>query len=172
MDARALIARLELLPAALPGLCAGVTAEDARWKPPSGAWSILEIVNHLADEESRDFRTRIEFTLSEPQKDWPGINPEGWARDEWYNERDLGESAARFVSERRASLAWLRGLRSPDWDRAHRHPRFGPMPAGMLLGAWAAHDALHLRQIAKRLFELSERDAAPHPVRYAGEWGT
>jgi hypothetical protein len=171
MEAGALISRLELLPAALPALLAGVPEADARWKPESGAWSILEIVNHLADEEVLDFRARLENTLAEPQRDWVKIDPEGWAREHRYNERDLRDSVRSFVDERGSSVRWLRSLRGADWERAHQHPRFGPMPAGMLLGAWAAHDALHLRQIAKRLYELSARDASPHPVRYAGEWG-
>ena len=39
-----------------------------------------------------------------------------------------------------------------------------------LLTSWAAHDALHLRQIAKRLFQLAERDGGEYNSRYAGEW--
>ncbi len=171
MDAAALICRLELLPAALPNLLSGVPDADAKWKPATGAWSILEIVNHLLDEEVLDFRARLDCTLSEPQKDWPKIDPEGWARDRKYNDRDLAASVSQFIAERGNSLQWLRWLRSPDWERAYRHPQFGPISAAALLGAWAAHDALHLRQIAKRLYELSARDAAPHPIRYAGDWG-
>jgi hypothetical protein len=171
MNAAALIARLEHLPAALPSLLAGVSVEDARWKPPSAAWSILEIVNHLADEEESDFRARIRATLAEPQQDWPKIDPEGWAVQRRYNERDLGESIARFVRSRRESMQWLHSLGEVAWDRACQHPRFGPIHAGALLGAWAAHDALHLRQIAKRLYELAQRDADPYPTIYAGQWG-
>lgn len=171
MNAAALICRLELLPAALPNLLSGLPASDAAWKPPSGAWSILEIVNHLVDEESLDFRTRIDCTLCDPQKEWPPIDPEAWARDKGYNDRDLTDSVSRFIAERGNSLQWLRWLRDPDWERTHTHPQIGPISAAALLGAWAAHDALHLRQIAKRLYELSARDAAPHPIRYAGDWG-
>jgi hypothetical protein len=40
----------------------------------------------------------------------------------------------------------------------------------MLLASWAAHDALHLRQIARRLHGLAARDAGPYGVAYAGEW--
>lgn len=170
MDAQALICRLELLPAALPNLLAGVSADDARWKPPSGNWSIIEIVNHLVDEEALDFRTRIDCTLCDPQKDWPKIDPEGWAREKRYNERNLADSVSKFISERGDSLQYLRWLRSPDWSRVHTHPKFGGISAGTLLASWAAHDALHLRQLAKRLFELSERDAGEHTIDYAGEW--
>ena len=80
-----------------------------------------------------------------------------------------------FARERAANIAWLRSVENApapaDWSVAHHHPKFGPIAAGDLLAAWAAHDALHLRQIAKRLFELSLRDGAPFTTRYAGDWG-
>ncbi|HEY3244026.1 MAG TPA: DinB family protein [Phycisphaerae bacterium] len=171
MNSDALIRRLSGLPAALEPLLRSITPNEAEWKPPSGAWSILEIVNHLADEEVDDFRRRLDLTLLSPGEPWPPIDPEAWARERRYNERELRESAARFLTERRKSLAWLVGLGDVDWTKAHRHPKFGPISAGTLLGSWVAHDALHLRQIAKRLYELSAVDAGPHPIEYAGAWG-
>lgn len=171
MDAPALIARLEAFAATLPAAVGGLTAEAARRKPPSGAWSVLEIVNHLADEEVLDFRTRVELTLRDPSLLWPPIDPPAWAVERRYNERDLGESVARFAQERRVSVAWLRSLVNPDWSRAYQHPKAGPLAAGDLLASWAAHDALHLRQIAKRLYELAERDGGGARVGYAGNWG-
>jgi hypothetical protein len=170
VDAPRLIDRLEAFAAGLPALVDGVKAEDARFRPPSGAWSILEIVCHLVDEEIRDFRTRVEMTLRDPSLEWPAIHPSQWAVEERYNERVLAESVRRFVEERRASIVWLRGLRNPDWTRSRVHPKAGPLSAGMLLGAWAAHDALHIRQIAKRLYELAAKDCG-ESVGYAGEWG-
>lgn len=172
MDASALIARLDRFAEALPGVAACVTEADARWKPPSGNWSVLEITRHLLDEEREDFRVRVRLTL-EGAAEWPRIDPVGWAVARRYNEQDFGATVGEFVRERRESIAWLRGLGDPgavDWSRAYTHPRIGPITAGALLAAWAAHDALHLRQIAKRLHELAGRDGEPHPTTYAGEW--
>ncbi len=171
MHPTALIDRLERFAEALPGVAACVNDADARWKLPSGNWSILEIVRHLIDEEREDFRARLRLTL-EGAPEWPKIDPVAWAGSRRYNEQDLGASIGEFVRERTASIAWLRGLGEPgpiDWNKAYRHPS-GDMTAGALLGSWAAHDALHLRQIAKRLHELAARDGEPHPTGYAGEW--
>ena len=33
-----------------------VSNEQARWKPGKDRWSILEVINHLFDEEREDFR--------------------------------------------------------------------------------------------------------------------
>jgi hypothetical protein len=157
-------------PGALSALLAGVGDDDARRKPASGAWSIVEIVNHLADEESEDFRTRVRLTLDDPSRPWPGIDPEGAVIERRHNEKALGESLVRFASARAESVAWLRSLRGPDWSRTHRHPIIGDLRAGDVLVSWCAHDALHLRQIARRLYELALRDGEGFSAAYAGQW--
>jgi hypothetical protein len=173
MDLTTLLTRMEHTGAAARVLLSTVSDADARWKPPSGAWAILEIVAHLADEEVEDFRTRIRLTLQAPEAPWPPIDPEGAARDRSYNTRDLQTELNRFVVERGESIRWLRSLQSPSWSNTHQHPKFGPISAGTLMVSWAAHDALHLRQIAKRLFELAARDGQSNGfiTTYAGEWG-
>ncbi|MHC5003684.1 MAG: DinB family protein, partial [Planctomycetota bacterium] len=155
---------------ALPELVGGLPPEDASWRPPDGAWSILEIVLHLADEEVEDFRARLESTLDDPERTWPSIDPEGWAVHRNYNDGDLNEALACFVSRRSDSLVWLRSLHAPDWLRSYEHPAIGSIRAGDLLAAWASHDALHLRQIAKRLHQLAARDSGEHSAAYAGSW--
>lgn len=176
MDAETIIDRMERFAPVLSALVDGLPDADVRWKPVSGAWSICEVVHHLADEEVEDFRRRLELTLTDPARDWPPIDPEGWAIERDYNGGgpggggDPAEALARFITERRRSVAWLRSLGETDWSSSHVHPRLGPMPAGVLLASWAAHDALHLRQIAKRMFELTRRDAGGYDTAYAGQW--
>lgn len=171
MNAKKLIDSLERFGRVLPEVVRHVPPDDYRWKPPDSAWSILEIVCHVADEDEFDFRPRVTLTLSDPAADWPPIDPEGWAVSRRYNESQLDEVLARFSEYRAQSVAWLRALDIPDWIQTHQHPKFGPFRAGDILSAWAAHDALHLRQIAKRLYQLAARDAGEYSIRYAGEWG-
>jgi hypothetical protein len=170
MNATSLIGSLDRFAGMLPVVLYDVSDADARWKPPDNAWSILEVVAHLADEEADDFRGRLRLTFESPQADWPPIDPEGWALQRRYNEGDLAEQLQRFDAERRQSLDWLRSLVNPDWSIAHITPRHGPIHAGDLLASWAAHDMLHLRQIAKRLFQLTQRDGEPYGTIYAGQW--
>jgi hypothetical protein len=167
MNATRLIECLDQFRQILPAAVGGIGAADARWRPPDGAWSILEIVTHLADEEESDFRPRLASTLTDPARAWDKIDPEGWARDRKYNEGDLARSLARFLAGRAESIAWLRTLRDPDWSRAYAHPR-RLISAGDLLASWAAHDMLHLRQIGKRRYQLVARDADGFDVGYAG----
>ena len=56
-----------------------------------------------------------------------------------------------------------------DWAVAKTHPK-GDLSAGDLLASWAAHDLLHLRQIAKRLHGMLDTLGDPFTVGYAGTW--
>lgn len=145
-------------------------AAQAGWRPAPDQWSILEVVNHLADEEAEDFRTRLDLLVSRPGEPWPPIDPEGWVVSRAYATRDLRESLARFRDERSRSLAWLRTLQVPDWHRAYEHPAAGPITAGDLLASWVVHDLLHVRQLARLHGAWVAARAQPHSTRYAGEW--
>lgn len=171
MNLPKLIDSLERFGRLLPEVVRGVPDEDCRWKPADGAWSILEVVCHLADEDEFDFRPRVRLTLADPAAAWPPIDPEGWAVQRAYNEQSPTAVAARFSAFRAQSVGWLRSLDQPDWNQSHQHPKFGPFRAGDILAAWVAHDSLHLRQISKRLYQLAARDAGEYSTRYAGEWG-
>jgi hypothetical protein len=162
--------RMDGFPGALTALLVGVSADDARFRPESGAWSIIEVVNHLVDEESEDFRRRVRMTLDDPHQVWPSIDPEGVAVSRKYIERELTESLERFAAARAASVVWLRTLTDPDWTLTYRHPSIGELRAGDVMVSWCAHDALHLRQIAKRMFELTQRDGEGFKTDYAGDW--
>ena len=154
----------------IAALVAGVDETQARWKPDAASWSILEVVNHLLDEEREDFRVRIDYTLHRPGEAWPPIDPGGWVTARRYNARNLAESLEAFLSERERSLAWLRGLPAPNWDAAAMAPWGEPFPAGNLLAAWVAHDLLHLRQLVELHWAWTTAALAPHRCDYAGEW--
>ncbi len=148
----------------------GISDEQARWKPADDAWSLLEVINHLYDEERRDFRVRIDYTLHRPGETWPPINPGQWVIDEKYNERDLGESLANYLAERRKSLVWLADLATADWSMKAETPWGGTMRAGDLLAAWTAHDLLHIRQLNELHYRYLQAVALPYAVDYAGDW--
>ncbi len=153
----------------IQGLVAGVSPAEARGRPAPDAWSILEVVAHLLDEEREDFRPRLDFVLRRSQETWASIDPAGWVTARGYNDRELAATLAAFLTERERSLAWLAGLTNPDWTRVYQ-ASFGPITAGDLAASWAAHDLLHSRQLLElrhaRLLAL----AAPHRTQYAGDW--
>lgn len=170
MEADKLMAQLALNGERIAGLVAGVPAEQARWRPAEDAWSLLEVIGHLGDEERQDFRVRLDLILHDPAAAWPPIDPKGWVTEHRYNERDLAEAVQGFLAARAASLAWLRGLAAPDWD-ATVHTLWGwSTTAGDMLAAWAAHDVLHMRQLVELHWAHVSHLAAPCTTIYAGEW--
>ncbi len=154
-------------------LARGMTKDQARWRPAPDKWSVLEVINHLADEERLDFRTRLDYILHRPGEAWLPIDPQGWVTERKYNERALDASLADFLTERDRSLEWLGDLATrgagPDWQ-VTAVTRFGEMKAGDMLASWAAHDVLHLRQLVRLRWALLGRDLDGFDVRYAGEW--
>lgn len=170
MNILGLTRQLAAFPDLLDALVGGLTDDDVRWRPEPDAWSILEVVCHLVDEECDDFRKRVRLTLEDPGTPWPPIDPEAAAVERSYADQDLAEQLQAFRREREASIGWLKGLVDADWDSVYQHPKVGPVPAGVVMGSWVAHDALHLRQIAKRRYQIANRDAAPYVTDYAGEW--
>ena len=153
----------------IPALVRGVTPAEAQVRPTPESWSILEVIGHLIDEERHDFRQRVDLTLNHPGEEWPPIHPGAWVTERKYNERDLGQSLNEFLAERRQSLAFLKGLTSPNWDATHLSP-FGERKAGGLLVSWVAHDHLHIRQLVELKRLKVEQIALPYDISYAGEW--
>jgi hypothetical protein len=170
IDLESFTARLSSDAETIRSLVQGVSEEQARWKPAPEEWSILEVINHLYDEEREDFRQRLDFTLHRPGQPWPDIDPQGWVVERSYNERDLQESLAGFVEERQRSVAWLKGLPSLDWEACHEHPKWGEFSAGTLMVSWLAHDLLHIRQLTVLHWEYLSRLAKPYSTDYAGTW--
>lgn len=153
----------------LEALVDGVSEGQARWRPAPDSWSVVEVANHLLDEEREDFRVRLDITLHRGHEPWPEIDPPGWVQAREYNRQDLAASWTRFRRERDASLEWLSGLEGPDWEASYETP-FGPMRAGDILGAWVTHDLLHMRQLVELHHAYAVRLAAPYDVAYAGIW--
>jgi len=150
-------------------LAASIPSEQMRWKSDAKSWSILEVINHMADEEKEDFRVFLDFTLHRPGEVKPKIAPQDWAIERKYNEKDPGESRQDFITARESSLTWLRSIAPPDWEATYAAP-WGPIRAGDIAAAWIAHDILHLRQIVKIHWDYTGNLLEPYITLYAGEW--
>ena len=161
---------LEGFPAQLDPLLAGLSAEDVAWRKDAASWSVLDIVNHLVDEEVEDFRRRIGLTLADVDRPWPGIDPEGRVIERRKTGPEFAEARSRFVEERERSVAWLRSLPEIDLELTYQHPSLGALRVGDLLLSWVSHDYLHLRQIAEIRFRLLQLQGRPFDSAYAGPW--
>jgi hypothetical protein len=164
------IGQLSANTAAIQHLVLTVSDEQARWKPSTSDWSALEVINHLADEEREDFRTRFRHILSGASGDPPPIRPQEWVIERGYNQRDLQASLDDFLSERQRSLEWLRQLTDPPLDNRYQSPQGWSISAGDMLVSWVAHDVLHLRQLVELKWAYQLQQFAPYSPQYAGDW--
>lgn len=169
MDVARLYTELSNQMRVLRAVLTGVTPQEAKQRPEPEAWSMLEVVAHLLDEEREDFRVRLDIILHRPDEPWPPIDPLGWVSERAYNERDLATTLDELAAERNRSLQWLSELKNPDWDATY-DAFFGPIQAGDMFAAWVAHDNLHLRQLVELKRALIVRKSDPYTTRYAGDW--
>ena len=155
---------------AIQSLAEDISSEQARWKPEPESWSILEVINHLYDEEREDFRVKLDIILHDPAKPWPPIDPQGWVNERRYNEREIRDSLSDFLDEREKSLKWLRELGSIKFDSTCEAPWGGKISSGDMFAAWVAHDLLHMRQLIELCYAYTVKSVDPYSVLYAGEW--
>jgi hypothetical protein len=150
-------------------LIANISQEEAKVKPTPEAWSILEVICHLLDEESEDFREHLDFILHRQTEEWHKIDPQGWVISRSYNEQNFMEMQIKFFDARSKSLDWLIDLSNADWEVPYTS-EFGSIPAGEMFASWVAHDNLHIRQLVELKHFQIEKIAAPYGISYAGDW--
>jgi hypothetical protein len=169
MDFEQIISQMVNNAQRIRALAEGVSDEQARYKPDPESWSILEVVNHLLDIEKEDMGVFLDIILNRPGERRPKISPDAWVTERGYNQRDLGESLQDFIGARESSLTWLRSLASPDWETIYEAP-WGPIKAGDIMTAWAAHDLLHMRQLVELHWAYTMLQIHPYDPGYAGDW--
>ena len=147
----------------------GIGQEHAQVKPDAKAWSILEVICHLHDEEQEDFREHLDFILHRQNEEWHVIDPESWVTERKYNEQDFTQMQEKFFAERDKSLKWLSELSNVDWETTYTS-KYGSMSAGEMFSCWVAHDNLHIRQLVELRRAYIERITQPHEIQYAGDW--
>ena len=154
---------------AIANLVKGISNDEARWRAETDKWTILEVINHLFEEEQKDFPLRLKYMLYYPEKTWPSIDPVSWVMENNYNSRDLKESINNFLDERNKSLEWLGSIKNPNWNVEYE-ASWGKIKAGDMFSAWVTHDLLHIRQITnlKRLFYQNKFEK--YNSDYAGKW--
>ncbi len=167
MDINFFIQSIKIGITKIEAMVSDISDEQARWKPEPSKWSVLEVINHLYDEECNDFRKRLDLTLHHPEQEWPGIDPVGWVSLHNYNQKDFQKSLEKFRLERNKSIEWLGLLSFSKLEQSYNHPTIGTLAAGDLLAAWTAHDYLHIRQLVNLQIKYLDTMARPFSIRYA-----
>jgi hypothetical protein len=138
---------LEATPDILRGLMAGISEEDARWKPAADRFSIAEVLSHLSHSEAHCYRARLDRFLAEER---PELEPDDAQMHlDVYRNADPEEDFAHFEDQREVNIEFLRGLPAETGGRKALHRSAGEITLSQMLHEWALHDIGHIRQIAE-----------------------
>jgi hypothetical protein len=155
------------MPDVLDALVGDLDPAVARTRPAHDEWAPVEILCHLRDEETEDFGTRLRAVV-EGQAAFAPIDPVGWVEARRYRDADTREVLQAVRARRRASLDYLDAIDAPRLDAAITHGELGPLSGLDILVAWAAHDQLHLAQLASTLARLWANRWPEQRAEYAG----
>jgi hypothetical protein len=169
MNPEQLIQTLESNAEVFKSLFVNIPEAMVRWRVATSSWNLVEIICHLSDEETEDFRRRTSLALSSGKGVLQPISPDRWVDERNYSDRNLFSQLGYFLSERKNSVAWLRSLENPDWDASFDHPELGVMSALKMLANWVAHDFHHIRQVNAIKYQFL-RDTSLQDLSYAGNW--
>jgi hypothetical protein len=170
MDIKYCISQLSTNSISIQQLLENITQDQSTWKPQESDWSILEVINHLYDEEKEDFRFRLSHLFSGKNNPWPKNNPQKWVYERKYNQREIYKSIDNFLNERLNSLEWLTKQDVIDLTASYPITANNELLAGEILSSWVAHDLLHLRQLIEIKFKYCQLMCSPYSTEYAGDW--
>jgi len=125
-DKSRLLANLKSLPNELEHLVKGLSAEELRWRPISGKWSINEVLVGIRDAEREVFQARIRRTLSEDSPVFELWDNARAAGERGYNDQDGHAALAEFRELRGETVRMLEGVPAQEWGRTGVHPAKGP----------------------------------------------
>ena len=135
-------------PAELRAATAGLSDEAARTPEAPGKWSVQQVVRHLADSEVvYGYRLRLIVAADRPAI--PGYDQDAWAERLGYHDGTLSDALADVAALRAMNLRWLRARTPEELDRAGVHSERGEESVLHIARLLAAHDLVHLRQIAR-----------------------
>jgi hypothetical protein len=140
---------MDATPDILRALLAGVSDEQAYWKPAPGRYSIAELLEHLSHIEAHCFRQRFDEILAGDNPEFEPYDQNAFYAEGTYSGRDAEESLAHWEEQREDNLEFLRGLDPIVLSRAGRHTVLGAFTLSNLLHEWALHDLGHVRQLAE-----------------------
>ncbi len=135
-------------PAAVAQAIEGVSAEQLKQPETTGKWSILQVLQHLADSELVG-GWRFRLILAHDRPTITGYDQDRWAERLHYEQADPEAALEQFRVLRASNLALLKRASPEDWQRVGVHTERGEESLAQLVPLYAGHDLLHLRQIAR-----------------------
>jgi hypothetical protein len=139
---------LHTSPAAVRQAVSGVPFAVLSTAEKPGKWSMLHVVQHLADAELVGaFRFRM--ILAQDRPALQGYDQDRWADALRYAESDLDGALEQFAALRAANLRLVERASPEERRRVGVHAERGEESVEHMVRMYAGHDLVHLRQMAR-----------------------
>lgn len=127
---------------------ATLSGEEMRTPEADGKWSVVQVLQHLADSELV-WGWRLRKVLAEDRPSLTGYDQDLWASRLRYDEVEPDAALAVFEALRRSHLALLRSAGAADLARCGIHVERGEESVAHMVRLYAGHDLVHRRQLRR-----------------------
>jgi hypothetical protein len=141
------IQQLQATPEIIKLLASHLSDSQAAAKPTPNAWSVAEIVAHLAHTEEHCYEARVQRILDGGSSLVAAYDAKRFEREGAYA-TPFAPALTSLVQLRTKNVDRLRRLEPDDLVRGATHETVGAFTLEDLIYEWAAHDVGHIRQIA------------------------
>ena len=133
-------------PSAVAEAIDGVTSTQLRTPEGRNKWSIVQVLQHLADSDLV-WGWRVRLILAHDRPQITGYDQDLWAERLHYADAEPSEALATLDILRRENLRLIERATPAELKRVGVHAERGEESIEYLVRLYAGHDLLHLRQI-------------------------
>jgi len=137
-------------------LIEGQPVDVLRRPEGKGKWSVVEVVQHLADSELV-WAYRLRRVVAEDRPPMARLEGDLWATRLRYRDVDPFDALHQLELLRRLNLRLLESLSPKDLQRAGLHRERGEETIEHMTRLCAGHDLVHVRQIERILRTVSSK---------------
>lgn len=141
---------LRRTPGAIREMLDGCSEEALRRPEAPGKWSVVEVVQHLADSDLV-WAYRMRLVVAEDRPRLTGFDQDLWATRLRYRDAEPAAALGQFDTLRAINLRLIASLEATDLSRVGVHTERGDERLDHMIRLYAGHDLAHLRQITRIL---------------------
>lgn len=150
------LAVLEGTPSFCRETVAGMSDDVLRRAEADGKWSVVALLQHLADSELV-WGYRLRRVIAEDRPAIHGFDQDLWASRLAYFDADPNQALTMFQALRAANLGLLRSLDEAELQREGVHAERGGETVAHMIRLYAGHDLAHRAQLERIVQAVSRR---------------
>lgn len=137
-------------PAKIERLLKGIDESVLARRPAAAAWSVKEVLGHLADGEWV-YGYRVRMMLSHDEPEIAGYDQDVMVAGMAHNERPISMLMEELRRLRGLNLDLYLRTKGPAWERCGLHAERGTESVSLTVELLAGHDLRHCDQIERTL---------------------